>query len=85
MARYLFALWSDQSVPNVERFSRFPWGYWCWAGGGLTLFAIISVVAARAHRQHAAPRFSGAAPRFAHTDQNRCRPRLGTPVRSEDP
>jgi hypothetical protein len=61
-ARYLFALWSNQSVPKVERFLRFPSGYWYWAGGGLMLFAIISVVAARAHRRHAAPRFIGAAP-----------------------
>ena len=37
-------------------------GHWYWAGGGLTLFAIISVVAARAHQRHKAPRFIGVAP-----------------------
>src|SRR5580704_17458914 len=58
----LLAVWTKQSVPDVERFSRFPLRHWYWAGGGLTLFAIISVVAARAHRRHAAPRFIGAAP-----------------------
>src|SRR5215469_2112582 len=57
----LFAVWTKQSVPDVERFSRFPLGHWYWAGGGLTLFAIISVVAARAHRRHKAPRFIGVA------------------------
>jgi hypothetical protein len=36
----LFAVWTKQSVPDVERFSRFPLGHWYWAGGGLTLFAI---------------------------------------------
>src|SRR6202047_4660521 len=58
----LLAVWTKQSVPDVERFSRFPLGHWYWAGGGLTLFAIISVVAARAHRRHKAPRFIGVAP-----------------------
>src|SRR5260370_21366842 len=58
----LFAVWTKQSVPDVERFSRFPLGHWYWAGGGLTLFAIISVVAARAHRRHKAARFIGVAP-----------------------
>src|SRR5260370_15752832 len=58
----LFAVWTHQSVPDAERFSRFPLGHWYWAGGGLTLFAIISVVAARAHRPHKAPRFIGVAP-----------------------
>jgi predicted ATPase len=58
----LFALWTKQSVSDVERFSRFPLGHWYWAGGGLTLFAIMSVVAARAHRRHKAPRFIGVAP-----------------------
>src|SRR5260370_41553976 len=58
----LVAVWTHQSVPDVERFSRFPLGHWYWAGGGLTLFAIISVVAASAQRRHKAPRFIGAAP-----------------------
>jgi hypothetical protein len=58
----LLAVWTKQSVPDVERFSRFPLGHWYWAGGGLTLFAIISAVAARAHRRHKAPRFIGVAP-----------------------
>jgi hypothetical protein len=75
----LFAVWTNQSVPDVERFSRFPLGHWYWAGGGLTLFAIISVVAARAHRRHKAPRFIGAAPgRRAHKEAKG--PPLAAPV-----
>src|SRR5258708_8748778 len=63
----LFAVWTKQSVPDVERFSRFPLGHWYWAGGGLTLFAIISVVAARAHPRHQTPPFIRVAPgRRAH-------------------
>jgi membrane protein implicated in regulation of membrane protease activity len=80
-ARYLFALWSNQSVPMVERFSRFPSGYWYWAGGGLTLFAIISVVAARAHRRHAAPRFIGAAPGRRTRQWSKLPPRPPRPPR----
>src|ERR1700687_421976 len=65
----LIAVWTKQSVPEVERFSRLPLGHWYWGGGGLTLFAIISVVAARAHRRHKAPRFIGVAPgRRAHKE-----------------
>src|ERR1700726_4342072 len=30
----LIAVWTKQSVPEVERFSRFPLGHWYWGGGG---------------------------------------------------
>jgi predicted ATPase len=58
----LVAFWANQSVPDLRRFSRFPWGYWYWTAGALTLFAIVSLFAARAHRRHKAPRFIGIAP-----------------------
>jgi hypothetical protein len=59
---YLYGLWGEQSVPSVQRLSRFLWDSWPWTGGALTLFAIVSVFAARAHRRHEAPHFIGAAP-----------------------
>ena len=59
---YLYGLWGEQSVPSVHRLSRFLGDSWYWAGGALMLFAIVSVIAARAHRRHEAPHFIGATP-----------------------
>ena len=69
----LFAVWTNQSVPDIERLSRFQLGHWYWAGGGMTLFAIVSVVAARAHRRHKAPRFIGVRRAAARARERSCR------------
>ena len=52
---YLYGLWGKQSVPDLRRLADFLLGYWYWAGGALTFFAIISIFAERAHRRHATP------------------------------
>ena len=52
---YLYGLWGEQSVPSVHRLSRFLGDSWYWAGSALMLFAILSVIASRAHRRHEAP------------------------------
>jgi tetratricopeptide (TPR) repeat protein len=59
---YLYGLLGNQSVPDLQRFSHFLWGYWEWAGGSLVILAIVSVFAERAHRRHEAPHFIGTAP-----------------------
>jgi predicted ATPase len=64
----LVAFWTNQSVPDLRRLSRFPWDYWYWTAGALTLFAIVSIFAARAHRRHKAPRFIGIAPGRARNE-----------------
>src|SRR5713226_675939 len=59
---YLYALWGGQSAPSLRDLSGLLYGYWYWTGGALILFAMISVVAARAQRKHEAPRFIGTEP-----------------------
>jgi hypothetical protein len=59
IVNYLFAIWGNQSVPDLQRLSRFLLGYWYLTGGTLTVFAAVSIVAARAHRRRETPHFIG--------------------------
>jgi AAA ATPase-like protein len=56
---YLFAVWGEQSIPSVQRLTHFLWNSWYWTGGVLIVFAVVSVLAEREYRRHAAPRFIG--------------------------
>ena len=54
---WLYSLLSEQALPHLRIASFLLHDYWPWLGAGLLALTTVSIVAERAHRQHAAFRF----------------------------